>query len=67
MTNYTYNYITGHALNPFSKLHTTGGSSGGSGGSLALDIAVAALGSDFAGSIRYPAAWCGVVGIKPTN
>lgn len=56
----------GSTKNPWNVRHLPGGSSGGAAASIAADEAVAAIGSETAGSIRQPAAWCGVVGLKPT-
>lgn len=57
----------GPMMNPFDRTRTTGGSSGGSGAILHYDWADIALGGDQGGSIRVPAAWCGVIGLKPTH
>ena len=54
------------ARNPWNPEHVPGGSSSGSGAALAAGLTVAALGSDTGGSIRGPAAFCGIVGLKPT-
>lgn len=56
----------GALANPWDTERFAGGSSSGSGASLAAGIGYASLGADTAGSIRMPAAFCGVVGIKPT-
>jgi amidase len=55
----------GHTRNPWSPRHTPGGSSGGSAAAVAAGLVTAAIGSDGAGSVRIPAAWTHLVGIKP--
>lgn len=56
----------GPTKNPRNTAHLPGGSSGGSAAAVAANVCIAALGSETAGSIRQPAAWCGIVGLKPT-
>jgi amidase len=55
----------GHTRNPWARRHTPGGSSGGSAAAVAAGLVTAAIGSDGAGSVRIPAAWTHLVGIKP--
>lgn len=57
---------TGHVLNPWDLKHITGGSSSGSAALVAAGIVPFALGTDTGDSIRKPAAYCGIVGFKPT-
>jgi amidase len=57
----------GATLNPFDPSRTAGGSSGGSAAALHYDGVDVSIGCDQGGSIRGPAAWCGVVGLKPTH
>ena len=56
----------GEVRNPRDTTRIAGGSSGGSAASVAAGMGYAAIGTDTAGSVRLPAAYCGVVGIKPT-
>jgi amidase len=62
---WTETWAWGTTRNPWNPAHTSGGSSGGSGAAVAAGLAGAATGSDGGGSIRIPAACCGVVGLKP--
>jgi aspartyl-tRNA(Asn)/glutamyl-tRNA(Gln) amidotransferase subunit A len=61
-----HNEITGTPRNPWNTDHITGGSSSGPGAAVAARLIYGSLGSDTGGSIRIPAACCGIVGIKPT-
>ena len=60
------NPVWGATGNPFDPMKTAGGSSGGSAAALACDMMPIATGSDTGGSLRNPAAWCGVIGFRTT-
>ncbi|MDR4948077.1 amidase [Neobacillus cucumis] len=63
----TNNPHFGPTRNPWNLSKIPGGSSGGSGAAVAADLTIASLGTDTGGSIRMPAAACGIVGLKPTH
>lgn len=62
---FTETVAWGSTRNPWSLAHAPGGSSGGSGAAVAAGLVGGATGSDGAGSIRIPSAWCGLFGLKP--
>ena len=62
-----HNWHYGHCRNPWDTERITGGSSSGSGAAVAARAAFAALGSDTGGSVRLPAAFCGISGVRPTQ
>jgi Asp-tRNA(Asn)/Glu-tRNA(Gln) amidotransferase A subunit family amidase len=64
---FTANRLFGPTRNPWAPDWSPGGSSGGSGAALAAGVAPIATGSDGGGSVRIPAAFCGLAGLKPTN
>jgi aspartyl-tRNA(Asn)/glutamyl-tRNA(Gln) amidotransferase subunit A len=61
-----FNEHYGHARNPWNPEHVPGGSSSGSGAAVAARIVFGSLGTDTGGSLRHPAAMCGLTGLKPT-
>jgi len=64
---FTSNLLFGPTRNPWNLERTPGGSSGGSGAAIAAGLAAIATATDGGGSIRIPAAYCGLFGLKPTN
>jgi aspartyl-tRNA(Asn)/glutamyl-tRNA(Gln) amidotransferase subunit A len=62
----TDNLLFGPTRNPWSRDHTPGGSSGGAGAAAAAGLGPLHIGTDGGGSIRKPAAWCGIFGLKPS-
>jgi Asp-tRNA(Asn)/Glu-tRNA(Gln) amidotransferase A subunit family amidase len=63
----TNNPVWGRTNNPYALARTPGGSSGGEAAAIAACLSPAGLGSDLSGSIRVPAHFCGIVGLKPTS
>ena len=63
----TDNEVFGRTLNPWSIDRTTGGSSGGEGAAIAAGLSPLGVGSDVGGSVRIPADFCGIVGLKATH
>ena len=63
---YTDNALWGVTRNPWNRERTPGGSSGGAGASVAAGMTPMAVGTDGGGSVRIPASYCGLVGVKPT-
>ncbi|KAJ1722705.1 Trimeric GatFAB AmidoTransferase(AdT) complex subunit [Coemansia erecta] len=66
MGSHTRDSLHGRTMNPWDAGRSAGGSSGGAAAAVARGVCRVALGSDTGGSVRLPAAWCGVVGFKPS-
>jgi len=62
----TYSALTGNSRNPYALDRTVGGSSGGSGGALAANFGLLALGEETSSSLKRPAAWGALAGLRPT-
>jgi len=62
----SWNRLYGRTVNPYSARHSTGGSSSGTAAGIAAGLAPCGLGSDTSGSVRLPAACCGIVGFRPS-
>ncbi|MCC3238319.1 cell wall anchor protein, partial [Pediococcus acidilactici] len=67
LINITNSNLNGVAHNPWNLLFNTGGSSGGATASVAANEVPIATGNDAGGSLRIPASWSGVIGLKPTQ
>jgi aspartyl-tRNA(Asn)/glutamyl-tRNA(Gln) amidotransferase subunit A len=63
----TANLVFGRTVNPWDPARTTGGSSGGEAAAIAGGLSALGIGCDVGGSIRAPAHYCGIVGLKPTH
>ena len=63
---HTFNPVFGHTLNPWNSMVSAGGSSGGAGAALAAGMVALATGNDLGGSLRVPASFNGVVGLRPS-
>ena len=66
-SSFTRSPLFGHTLNPFDPERSSGGSSGGAGVAVATGCVPIAEGTDMGGSVRIPAAFCGVLGLKPSH
>ena len=66
-SSHTNNLFYGPSRNPWDVSRATGGSSGGSAAAVAASLGLASIGTDSAGSVRNPAALCGIAGLKPTH